>query len=265
MVQNKKQMISPKLSALIVVHNEDHQLQACLETLDFADEIVVVLDRCSDDSKKIASRFTDKIIEGAWPLEGPRRHAGIDACSGEWIFEVDADERATTELGEEIIKVIAHAPPGYFLVPIDNYIGNRLVRHGWGGSWGVLATPRLFTPGSKTWGNQRIHPSLTLVGPRRRLNKPLMHLVDKDLADMILRLQRYTDAKAADMAETDRSKTFFLNVLRRSVSRFFKCWVMRQGWREGYWGFTIALMAALYPLLSYLKYRLNSSSNSEEI
>ena len=99
-------MISPKLSALIVVHNEDHQLQACLETLDFADEIVVVLDRCSDDSKKIASRFTDKIIEGAWPLEGPRRHAGIDACSGEWIFEVDADERATTELGEEIIKVI---------------------------------------------------------------------------------------------------------------------------------------------------------------
>tara|TARA_Y100001934_G_scaffold269500_1_gene353046 strand:+ start:128 stop:418 length:291 start_codon:yes stop_codon:yes gene_type:complete len=91
---------------------------------------------------------------------------------------------------------------------------------------------------------------------------PISHFVDDDLADMIRRLQRYTDAKAADMLDSDAANPAFLNILRRSVSRFIKCWIMRKGWREGYWGFTIALMAALYPLLSYLKFRLNNHTDS---
>ncbi len=257
-------MTFPKLSALVVAKNEGHQLNACLETLSFADEIVVVLDRCTDDSRIVVANFEAKIIEGSWPLEGERRHAGIDACTGDWILEVDADERASVELGKEIRDVIIDSSPGYFLVPIHNYIGNKLVRRGWGGSWGVLSTPRLFTSGSKIWGNQRIHPSLTLTRPKRRLKKPLLHFIDKDLSDMILRLQRYTDAKAADMRDSGKSQTYFVNVIRRSISRFFKCWVMRQGWREGYWGFIIALMAALYPLISHLKYKLDQHPDNKE-
>ncbi len=257
-------MTSPKLSVLVVARNEGHQLGACLDTVSFADEIVIVLDRCNDNSKIISSKYTNKIIEGSWPLEGPRRHAGISACSGDWILEIDADERASDILGHEIKKVISIAKPGYYLIPVDNYIGNTLVRYGWGGSWGVMAAPRLFTPGSKLWGNQRIHPSLTLKGPKRWLDNPLSHFVDRDLSDMILRLQRYTDAKSADMLDSGEVEPSLINILRRSISRFFKCWVMRKGWREGYWGFTIALMAALYPLISYLKFKLNSRSNLEE-
>ena len=86
----------------------------CLETLAFADEIVVVLDRCSDGSKEIAENFGARVIEGEWPLEGPRRHAGIELCTGDWILEVDADERASEALGREIRRTIAHAAPGYF-------------------------------------------------------------------------------------------------------------------------------------------------------
>ena len=86
------------LSALVVARNEEGQLAACLEALRFADEIVVVLDRSTDGSRAIASRYTQKIIEGAWEVEGARRNTGIDACSGNWILEVDADERVTPEL-----------------------------------------------------------------------------------------------------------------------------------------------------------------------
>ena len=76
-------MSEPRLSALVVAHDEERQLADCLACLGFADETVVVLDRCGDRSREIALGFTERLVEGAWQREGPRRHAGIDACRGE--------------------------------------------------------------------------------------------------------------------------------------------------------------------------------------
>lgn len=248
-------MNAPRLSALVVAHNEERQLADCLEALRFADELVIVLDRCTDRSREIAARYAQKLVEGAWEIEGPRRNAGIDACTGDWILEVDADERVPPALAREIRQAIAKAPPGYFLIPYDNYIGTRLVRYGWGASWGVSATSRLFSKGAKRWGPQRIHPKLELHGLRRRLNTPMVHYVDRNISDMLRRLDRYTTARAQDLRESGDIGTFSLN-LRRIFSRFWKCYVARKGYREGPYGFLIALMAALYPILSYLKARL---------
>lgn len=244
-----------RLSALVVAHNEEAQLADCLETLGFTDEIVVVLDKCTDRSKEIASRFTDRLIEGAWDIEGERRNAGIDACGGDWIVEVDCDERVPPELADEIRSTTAAGGEGYYLIPFDNYVGKRRVRYGWGASWGVSAAPRLFRKGCKRWGNQRIHPSLTLSGPRGRLENRMIHYVDRNISDMILRLDRYTTAKAADLRASGDIGRFSSNV-RRIFSRFYKCYVGRKGYREGPYGFLIALFAGLYPILSYLKARL---------
>jgi glycosyltransferase involved in cell wall biosynthesis len=245
----------PRLSALVVAHDEALNLSECLKALVFADEIVVVLDRCTDGSKDIAQGLGAKIVEGAWPLEGDRRNTGIAACSGDWILEVDADERVTGALAGEIRSTIATATPGYFLIPFDNYVGKRLVRHGWGASWGVSAAPRLFSKGAKRWGNQRIHPSLDLKGEKRFLRTPMIHHVDRGLSDMIHRLDRYTTARARDLREAGIPETLGKNV-SRLFSRFWKCYVARKGYREGLWGVAIALFAALYPILSYLKARL---------
>ncbi len=247
------------LSALVVVRNEAAQLADCLDRLAFVDEIVVVLDRCSDGSRDIARRYTDHLLEGSWEIEGRRRNAGIAACIGDWLFEVDADERVSEALAAEIRGAIVDAAPGYFLLPFDNYIGERLVRHGWGASWGVAATARLFSRGAKIWGDQRIHPTLTLIGAQRWLTTPMTHYVDRDISDMIQRLDRYSTLRARDLranGETNGSEIGgLLNNVRRLFSRFFKCYVMRQGYREGGYGFLIALFAGLYPLLSYLKAR----------
>ncbi len=251
-------MNPPRLSALVVVHNEQDQLADCLERLAPADELVVVLDGCTDNSKDIARRFTEHLIEGDWPLEGARRNTGIEACAGDWIFEVDADERVPAALFEEIRAAIADAAPGYFLVPFDNYIGDRLVRYGWGGSWGVMAAPRLFSRGAKRWGDQRVHPSLELEGPKRWLTTPIDHYVDRDFNDMLDRMKRYTDARAADLRESGKPLPPMIWTLRRSVGRFIKCYWLRKGYREGHWGFSIALMAALYPLIAHLKARVET-------
>ena len=109
-----------RLSAVVVVHDEEGQLRDCLARLDFADELVVVLDRCGDGSRDIAGEYGATLVEGSWPLEGPRRHAGIAACSGDWILEVDADERVGEDLATEIREAIAKAEDGYFLIPVDN-------------------------------------------------------------------------------------------------------------------------------------------------
>ena len=252
-------MKAPRLSVLVVAHNEAAQLADCLETLGFADDLVVVLDKCTDDSKTIAAGFGARLIEGAWEIEGHRRNAGIEACRGAWILEVDADERANVELGREIITTITGLDEGqidgYFLLPFDNYIGRRLVRHGWGGSWGVSAAPRLFAKGAKQWGAQRIHPSLTLRGPRRWLSTPIQHNVDRDISDMLARLDRYSTARAADLRASGDIGNLASNI-RRMFSRFAKCYLSRKGYREGAYGFLIALMAGLYPILSHLKARL---------
>jgi glycosyltransferase involved in cell wall biosynthesis len=244
-----------RLSALVVAHNEEAQLADCLDTLRFADEIVVVLDKCSDRSREIAARYTDHLIEGSWQIEGERRNAGIAACRGEWVVEVDADERVQEALATEIRTTAASGAQGYFLIPFDNYIGARCVRHGWGASWGVSAAPRLFRKGCKQWGPQRIHPSLTLKGPEGRLQNRMIHYVDRDISDMIRRLDRYTTAKAADLRASGDIGSFGANV-RRMFSRFYKCYIGRKGYKEGPYGFLIALFAGLYPVLSYLKARL---------
>ncbi len=251
-------MSAPTLSALVVAHDEEGQLAACLDTLRFADEIVVVLDRCTDGSKAIAARYTSCLIEGAWEIEGPRRNTGIEACQGDWILEVDADERVPPELASEIRSVIGDAAPGHFLIPYDNYIGDRLVRYGWGASWGVSATVRLFSRGAKQWGDQRIHPPTTLEGERRRLTARMVHYVDRDISDMIGRLDRYTTQRARDLRDSGDIGGL-VNNLRRFFSRFIKCYVFRKGYREGGYGFLIALFAGLYPLVSHLKARLEDS------
>lgn len=254
-----------RLSALVVAHDEERQLADCLERLTFADEIVVVLDRCTDGSRAIAERFSDRILEGAWPLEGERRNAGLDACRGNWVLEIDADERVPPALAAEIEALLASGPTAAaFPIPFDNYVGRRLVRWGWGASFGVSAAIRLTRRGAKRWGPQRVHPKITVDGPMGpHLTNRIDHYVDESISDMIRRLDRYTSARAADMrAAGDRGRLG--PDTRRILSRFWKCYVARRGYREREWGLLIALLAALYPVLSTLKARLETDEGPRE-
>ena len=195
------------------------------------------------------------MVEGSWKLEAERQHAGIAACGGDWIVHLDTDERVPPALAAEIRAAIATAEPGYFLIPFDNYVGERLVRYGWGASFGVSAAARLYTPGAKRWNSQAIHPKLTLQGPKRRLHTPIVHYHDRDISDMIRRFDRYTTMQARDLRAMGDIGTFRRN-FRRIFTRFFKCYVQRKGYREGHYGFLIGLLAGLMPMMAYLKARL---------
>jgi glycosyltransferase involved in cell wall biosynthesis len=243
----------PVLSALIVARNEAANLANCLATLRFADEIVVVLDRSDDASASIAHALGARVLEGAWPLQGDRRNAGIEACRGDWIFEIDADERVPQELGLEIRSTIETSPYDWHLIPVDNWIGARLVRYGWAASIGKGAVAGLFRRGAKRWGNQRVHPKVVFTGQRGpALQARLTHLVDRDIADLLQRFDRYTSNRALDLLDENLPGTLGRHLLR-VPHRFWKAFVRRRGFREGGLGLLLAILAGLYPLVSYLK------------
>jgi glycosyltransferase involved in cell wall biosynthesis len=250
-------MTAPRLSALVVARNEEARLPACLASVAFADEVVVVLDRSTDGSAAVARAAGARVIEGAWELEGDRRNAGIEACTGDWVLEVDADERVDAALAAAVRATIATSRFAWHQVPVDNYVGDRLLRYGWAGSFGTTSVPRLFRRGAKRWRAQRVHPGLDWTGEEgpRIAQGALVHLVDRDISDMLRRLDKYSSAKAADLIAGGDIGTLRAN-LRRFVSRAFKSYVSRKGYREGGWGVLLALCTGAFPLLSYLKARL---------
>lgn len=244
-------MSAPTLSALCVVHNGEADLPDCLASVAFADEIVVVLDRCTDRSRAIAEAAGAKVIEGAWPIEGPRRNAGLAACSSDYTLEIDADERVPPELAQEIRIALAQRPQGGVFIPFDNRIGGRPIRYGWGAYNGVGGKRCLFPSHTKSWGDERLHPPVKQLPEVMKLQSQMIHHVYRDLPHMYARLLRYAQLAAEDMVDRNAiphpTKT-----VRRFFSRFWKSYVSRQGRKEGFYGIAMALYSALYPALSHL-------------
>jgi len=247
-----------KLSAVLCVHNEEQRLGRCLEALRFAGEIVVVLDRCTDRSRAIAESHGAVIVSGVFPLEGPRRAAGQAAASGDWILEIDADEIVGPELAAEVLATTDAASCAWRKVPVNNFVGERLIRHGWGGSFGTTMAARLYRRGAKRWGGERVHPGVMFDGAQGpNLSGAIRHQFGESFSCVLRRLDRYTDLRAQDMREHG-GKVGVADNARRGAQRFLKCYFKRGGWREGGWGLLISLMAGLYPLISALRAELDA-------
>ncbi len=206
-----------KLTVGMCVHNEDHHLDECLQTLKFADEIVIALDKCTDRSKEIALAHGAKIIEGDWPLEGDRRNIVADTATGDWILEVDCDERITPALAKEIREVIETSPYDLHSIPFDNYIGDRLVKYGWGAYIGVSQKIALFRNGAKRAEEEgRVTHVVQIFKGKRGpvLNNAILHYMDKDFSATLRRFDGYTKAGAKDLLASGNIGTFGKNFRR---------------------------------------------------
>ncbi len=242
-----------KLSALVVAHNEEAILDACLRRLAFADEVVVALDRCTDGSKEIAEKHGATVLEGAWEIEGERRMAAIGACTGPWILEIDADEWVAPPLADDVLAAVHADENDFFFTPMCNYVGERWVRFGWMAALAPDLKGSLFRKGCKTWGMERVHPNVSFTGHRGPdLANGIRHNFVADITGLMRRFDRNTSLKADDLVargETARTRS----LARKALSRFWKCYVARKGRQEGGVGLVISVLCALYPLVAHLK------------
>jgi glycosyltransferase involved in cell wall biosynthesis len=242
----------PRVSVAVVALNEEERLRACLESVLWADEVVVVDAGSSDKTVAIAREFTDRVLFRAWDGYGTQKNFALGQCQGDWILSLDADERVSEALRDEIQARLTPGPAeaGFFL-PRRNLFEGRWVRHG--GlypDWQL----RLLRRGRGAFVERAVHESVRVDGPTGRLQAPLIHESYRSVADAVLRLNRYSDLAAADLVAAGRGGSL-LDLLGRPVWRFLSMYVLRAGFLDGWRGLVLAWLHAHYVFLRAAKVR----------
>ncbi|MDZ4376244.1 MAG: glycosyltransferase family 2 protein [Phenylobacterium sp.] len=238
------------------MQNQDAALAACLKKLSFCDEVVVVADRCTDGSQDIARRHGCVVVDGIFPLESQRKSAGVQACTGDWILEVEADELIDAHLAWEIRAVLQMRPDGdYYELPIDNYLGENLVRDGWTGALSASRETRLYRRGLKSWAPGRSRASTLIEGRYGgALKGAVRRLLGQDLGGLLTRLERLTRLAAEDLADSPRRPGPFAGIAV-GVATMLSAYFGRGGWREGRIGLVTAALQGLFPLMAQVRAR----------
>ena len=249
-----------QISALVVARNEEKNIQNCLDSLNFVNEIIVVLDRSTDNTDKISRKYTRKIFNGRWSFEGDRRNYGIKKCNSEWILEVDADEVINKELAEEIKLKINQDLYDYFYINLINYIYGKKIIGGWMACLAPDGKFCLFKKNCKKWFNKKVHPDYYLKGKKgKELKNVINHMMSKNISQLIERFNRNTSLNAEDLLEKNTNLTKSTSV-RKIFSRFFKSYFSRRGFANGGVGILIAILCSIYPYVSALKAKFIKSS-----
>jgi len=243
-----------RISALVCVQNQDAQLSQCLRKLSFCDEVVVVADRCTDRSQDIARRQGAIVIDGIFPMESQRKAAGVEACSGDWILEVDPDELIDAALAWEIRAVLQMRPAGdWYDLPIDNYVGETLVREGWAGPLSARLETRLYKRGRKAWEPRRLNAPAVMAGRSGgALKGAIRRSVGRDVGGLMERLNRLTALAAEDLADSGRPAKLGASLLA-GAGAFLRGYLGRGGWREGHMGLLVAMLSAIFPVLTQMR------------
>ncbi len=241
------------LSVVVITQNEEGRLADCLESVRWAAELIVLDDFSTDRTVAIARRFTDRVIQRKMDVEGRHRNFAYGLASQEWILSLDADERVTPELREEMIRLLEGSPVCHgYTIPRRNFLGRHWLRYG-----GFYPSPqlRLFRKGRFRYEEVEVHPRAFLDGDTGCLKNDLLHYSYRDLEDFVAKLNRQTTLEAKKWLRDGRSMGVGKG-LWRTVDRFFRVYRGKEGYKEGLLGFIMAVLAGMYQFLSFSKYWL---------
>lgn len=240
------------LSVVVITKNEASRLRDCLKSVDWADEIVVVDDRSTDGTPDIAREFTPNVSSREMDIEGRHRNHAYALAKHEWVLSLDADERVTPELRDEIAALLKKGPDcnGY-AIPRRNFVGDFWARHG--GMY-PSAQLRLFRKDKFRYDEQaEVHPQAYMPDPRGNLQNDVLHYTYRDFTDAIAKLDRQTDLEAKKWFRENR-RVGVLSALRKSVDRFWKSYFGKKGHKDGVVGLFLAVNSGMYQFLSFVKY-----------
>jgi glycosyltransferase involved in cell wall biosynthesis len=252
----------PRFSVAIIAFNEERNLAACLRSVAWADEIVVVDNGSTDRTRDIARAAGAVVIEVPdWPGFGAQKNRAIDACTGEWILALDADERVEEPLRAEIERVLGRADFDVYALPRRSTYCGRYIRHG--GWWPDYVT-RLFRRGSARYSDDRVHERLVTERPVGRLNAPLTHFSFRSMDQVIEKMNRYSSESARMLAE--RGKVPGLSTaIGHGIAAFVRTYVFKLGFLDGRYGFLLAVSNAEGSYYRYVKAMLAAESRRDDV
>ena len=239
-----------RLSVTIVAWNEEERLRACLESVAWADEIIVIDAESTDKTAALAREFTDRVWVRPWPGFAAQKNFALDQASGEWVLSLDADERVTPELADRIQRLVAgQASADGYAVPRRNIFWGAWVRHG-----GLYPDHqlRLFRRGAGRFAEDAVHESVRVTGRVDVLPEPLLHQSYRDLEDFVRRSNRYSTLAAQDWLRRGRSVSLAALILK-PLGRFLSMYIVKRGFLDGWRGLVLAVLYAEYVFLRTAK------------
>jgi hypothetical protein len=243
-----------RVTAVVLTHNEAHHVVPCLESLRWADHRLVVDDFSANETAELARKTGAKVVQHALENFSRQRNFALEAAGDtDWILFVDADERATPDVAQEVRRVVATGGPevGWW-IPRHNYIfGHRMRGAGWWPDYQL----RLLRQGHATYDPHRaVHEEATLDGPAGHLEHPLVHHNYESWAQFHATQRRYTDYDAGILVEKGvrpHPYTPYTQIPRHFWWRFFTL----GGWRDGLYGILLSGLMAYYEMVKYRKVR----------
>jgi glycosyltransferase involved in cell wall biosynthesis len=238
------------ISVTIITLNEEKNLRRCLESVAFADEIILLDSGSGDRTQAIAREFTDQVFEEPWQGFARQKNLAQEKARGPWILNVDADERVTPELKEEILSAInQESSSAGFKIPRKNYFCGQWIRHG---GWYPNLQLRLYRKESGSFAPREVHEQVVVSGQVGILQSPLEHYTYDSISDYLKRMDRYSDLSAKQyLAEGKRVS--WPEILFRTKYTFFKMWLLQRGFLDGANGFVLAVLYSYYTFVKYTK------------
>jgi glycosyltransferase involved in cell wall biosynthesis len=240
----------PKLTVTVITWNESANIEAALASVGWADEIVVIDADSSDDTATIARRHTDRVEVRPWPGFSAQKNFAASRASYDWILSLDADERVSPALADEIRTLLASEPParGYRVPRISHYLG-RWIR---GTDWYPDFQLRLYDRRAGAWNGRRVHESVRLAGEPGLLKHDLQHYPYRDISHHLATIDRYTTLAAEEMAEEGRTPSI-AGIALHPPFAFLRNYLLRGGFRNGSAGFVVSALNSYYVFLKLAK------------
>jgi glycosyltransferase involved in cell wall biosynthesis len=241
---------APRTSVVVITLDEEAHIRRCLESVGWADEVIVVDAESRDKTVQIAREFTDRVISRPWAGFAAQKNFALEQSTADWVLSLDADEAASPELRDEIVTTIADARAcdGYAVRRRNVFLG-RWIRHG--GlypDWQV----RLFRRGRGHFAERAVHESLRVEGSVGRLRGHLVHRSYESVTDFFERANRYSSLAAEEwIGEGHRVRT--RELVLRPVARFLSMYLIQRGFLDGRRGLLLAALYAYYVFMRSAK------------
>ncbi len=237
------------LSAIVIVRNEEGNIGACLDSLAFCDERIVIDSGSTDATVRIAQEKGARVVANAWPGFGPQKNFALSLAGGDWVLSVDADERVGPELAAEIGAAMAAGGADAFEMPrLSTFCGRPMRHSGWYPDY-VL---RLFRRGRARFSDDAVHERVICDGRVARLKQPLHHHPVRRIEDSLARMDAYSTLGAEAIAKSGRRVSFATGIWH-GMFTFVKTYVLRAGFLDGREGFLLAVLNAEGAFYKYMK------------
>jgi glycosyltransferase involved in cell wall biosynthesis len=240
----------PKLTVTVITRNEAANIRAVLGSVAWADEILVVDSRSTDETVELARGAASKVIVRDWPGFSAQKNFAAEQAAHDWILSVDADERVTPDLAVEVQRLLADVPPakGYRVPRVSHYLG-RWIRTT---DWYPDPQLRLYDRRAARWVGDYVHEHVAVDGPVGRLHAELQHLPYRDISHHLQTMDRYTTL-AAEQMRADGRRVGAPALLARPAAAFARNYLLKGGWRDGSVGLAVSILNSYYVFLKFAK------------